>query len=182
MNATLEQFYKTDVIEKLSGEFQYKSIMEVPKIQKITLNMGVGEAVLDKKILEKAISDLTKISGQKPITTFARKSISTFKVREGWPIGCKTTLRGERMYHFLDKLINVVMPRVRDFRGLSKKAFDGRGNYSFGFREQIVFPEINYDEVDVLRGLDVTITTSANTDKEAYALLKTFRFPFKEDF
>ena len=178
----LDQYYKTDVIKALTDEFKYTSVMEVPRIQKITLNMGVGEAVADKKILDKAIGDMTKIAGQKPLTTYARNSIATFKIREGWPIGCKVTLRRDRMYDFLNKLVNVVIPRVRDFRGLSKRSFDGRGNYSFGFREQIVFPEINYDEIDALRGLDVTITTSAKTDKEAYALLKAFRFPFKEDF
>ncbi len=177
----LDKYYKSDVVKILTDEFQYGSIMEVPRIKKITLNMGVGEAVADKKVLDKAVGDMTKIAGQKPIITHARKSISTYKIREGWPIGCKVTLRRDRMYYFLKKLINVVIPRVRDFRGLSKRSFDGRGNYSFGFREQIVFPEINYDEVDMLRGLDVCITTSAKTDKEAYALLKAFRFPFKED-
>src|SRR5579872_1083391 len=149
----LDKYYKSDVIKLLTDEFQYKSVMEVPRIKKITLNMGVGEAVADKKVLDKAVGDLTKIAGQKPIITHARKSISTYKIREGWPIGCKVTLRRDRMYYFLKKLINVVIPRVRDFRGLSKRAFDGRGNYSFGFKEQIVFPEINYDEIDMLRGL-----------------------------
>ena len=143
--------------------------------------MGVGEAVADKKTLTAAVADLAKIAGQKPQITHARKSISTFKIREGWPIGCKVTLRGERMYDFLARLIHVVIPRIRDFRGLSKRSFDGRGNYSFGLKEQIVFPEVNYDEIDALRGLDVVITTSANTDKEGYALLKAFDFPFKED-
>jgi len=180
--ATLEQYYKTEVMKKLKDEFKYKSVMQVPRIKKITLNMGVGEAVADKKILEKALVELTKISGQKPVATRSKKSIAGFKIREGWPIGCKVTLRRERMYHFLEKLIGVVIPRIRDFRGLSKRAFDGRGNYSFGLREQIVFPEINYDEIDALRGLDVTITTSAQSDKEAFALLKAFKFPFKEDF
>jgi large subunit ribosomal protein L5 len=176
-----DKYNKSEVIKKLTDEFKYHSVMEVPRILKITLNMGVGEAVADKKILDKAVGDMTKIAGQKPQITHARKSVATFKIREGWPIGCKVTLRRDRMYDFLIKLVNVVIPRVRDFRGLSKKAFDGRGNYSFGFREQIVFPEINYDEIDMLRGLDVTITTSAKTDKEAYALLKAFHFPFKED-
>lgn len=180
--ATLEQYYKTEVMKKLKDEFKYKSVMQVPRIKKITLNMGVGEAVADKKILEKALAELTKISGQKPVATRSKKSIAGFKIREGWPIGCKVTLRRERMYHFLEKLIGVVIPRIRDFRGLSKRAFDGRGNYSFGLREQIVFPEINYDEIDALRGLDVTITTTAQSDKEAFALLKAFKFPFKEDF
>jgi large subunit ribosomal protein L5 len=178
----LAQYYKTNVMKSLTDEFKYKSVMEVPRIQKITLNMGIGEAVADKKILDKAMGDMTKMSGQKPLTTYAKNSVATFKIREGWPIGCKVTLRRVRMYDFLKKLIDVVIPRVRDFRGMSKRSFDGRGNYSFGFREQIVFPEINYDEIDMLRGLDVTITTSARTDKEAYALLKAFHFPFKEDF
>jgi len=177
----LEQHYKTNVTKALAKEFDYASVMEVPRFVKITLNMGVGEAVADKKTLTAAISDLTKITGQKPLTTHARKSISTFKIREGWPIGCKVTLRRKRMYDFLEKLIAVVIPRIRDFRGLSKRSFDGRGNYSFGLKEQIVFPEINYDEIDALRGLDITITTSAKSDKEAYALLKAFQFPFRED-
>jgi large subunit ribosomal protein L5 len=178
---TLEQRYKTNVTKALAKEFDYSSVMEVPRFVKITLNMGVGEAVADKKTLTAAISDLTKITGQKPLTTHARKSISTFKIREGWPIGCKVTLRRKRMYDFLEKLIGVVIPRIRDFRGLSKKSFDGRGNYSFGLKEQIVFPEINYDEIDAVRGLDITITTTAKSDKEAYALLKALQFPFRED-
>jgi large subunit ribosomal protein L5 len=178
--ANLEHYYKTDITKALVKEFDYSSAMEVPRFVKITLNMGVGEAVADKKILTAAISDLTKITGQKPLTTHARKSISTFKIREGWPIGCKVTLRRKRMYDFLEKLIGIVIPRIRDFRGLSKKSFDGRGNYSFGLKEQIVFPEINYDEIDALRGLDITITTSAKSDKEAYALLKALQFPFRE--
>lgn len=179
--ANLEKHYKSDVTKKLTKEFDYSSVMQVPRVLKITLNMGVGEAVADKKNLTAALEQLTKISGQKPLTTYARKSISTFKVREGWPIGCKVTLRRKRMYDFLEKLVAVVIPRIRDFRGLSKRSFDGRGNYSFGLKEQIVFPEINYDEVDALRGLDITITTTAKTDKEAYALLKAFQFPFRED-
>lgn len=179
--ANLEVDYKTNITKALMKEFNYSSVMEVPRFVKITLNMGVGEAVADKKILTAAISDLTKITGQKPLTTHARKSISTFKIREGWPIGCKVTLRKKRMYDFLEKLIAVVIPRIRDFRGLSKRSFDGRGNYSFGLKEQIVFPEINYDEVDALRGLDITITTTAKSDKEAYALLKSVQFPFRED-
>ena len=179
--ANLEQRYKTEVTPGLLKEFGYSSVMEVPRFVKITLNMGVGEAVTDKKNLTSAIEQLMNISGQKPLTTHARKSISTFKVREGWPIGCKVTLRRKRMYEFLEKLIGIVIPRIRDFRGLSKRSFDGRGNYSFGLKEQIVFPEINYDEIDALRGLDVTITTTAKSDKEAYALLKAFQFPFREE-
>jgi large subunit ribosomal protein L5 len=177
-----EQYYRTEVTKKLMSQFNYNTPMEVPRLKKITLNMGVGEAVADKKILTAAISDMTKIAGQKPLMTHARKSISTFKIREGWPIGCKVTLRRKRMYDFLEKLISIVMPRTRDFRGLSKRAFDGRGNYSLGLKEQIVFPEINYDEIDTLRGLDVTITTSAKSDKEAFALLKAFNFPFRDEF
>ncbi|MCB1764008.1 MAG: 50S ribosomal protein L5, partial [Gammaproteobacteria bacterium] len=155
------------------------SAMEVPRITKITLNMGVGEALGDKKILENAVSDMTKISGQKPIVTKARKSVANFKVRTGWAIGCKVTLRRERMYEFLDRLINIAIPRIRDFRGLNGRAFDGRGNYSLGVREQIVFPEIDYDKIDALRGMDITITTTAKTDEEGRALLEAFRFPFK---
>jgi large subunit ribosomal protein L5 len=180
--ANLEQYYRSEVTKKLTKQFNYNTPMEVPRLVKITLNMGVGEAVADKKILTAAVNDMTKIAGQKPIMTHARKSISTFKIREGWPIGCKVTLRRDRMYDFLEKLIGVVIPRIRDFRGLSKKSFDGRGNYSLGLKEQIVFPEINYDEIDTIRGLDVTITTDAKTDKEAYALLKAFNFPFKDEF
>ncbi len=179
--SNFEQHYKANVTKALAKEFNYSSVMEVPRFVKITLNMGVGEAVADKKTLTAAISDMTKITGQKPLTTHARKSISTFKIREGWPIGCKVTLRRKRMYDFLEKLIGVVIPRIRDFRGLSKRSFDGQGNYSFGLKEQIVFPEVNYDEIDALRGLDITITTTAKSDKEAYALLKAFQFPFKED-
>ena len=180
--ANWEEYYRSEVTQKLTKQFNYKTPMEVPRIVKITLNMGVGEAVADKKILTAAVNDMTKIAGQKPIMTHARKSISTFKIREGWPIGCKVTLRRKRMFDFLEKLIGIVIPRMRDFRGLSKKSFDGRGNYSMGLKEQIVFPEINYDEIDTLRGLDVTITTNAKTDKEAYALLKAFNFPFKDEF
>jgi large subunit ribosomal protein L5 len=181
MTTALKQFYQDTVLTKLSDEFKYSSVMQVPRLVKITLNMGVGEAVVDKKNLDKALADMTKIAGQKPVITKARKSISTFKIREGWPIGCKVTLRGERMYQFLEKLIGVVIPRVRDFRGLSRRSFDGRGNYSFGFRDQTVFPEINFDEVDTTRGMDITITTTAKTDKEAFSLLKAFQFPFKEE-
>jgi len=178
--ARLLDYYKKDVIKKLKAQFGYTSVMQVPRINKITLNMGLGEAMDDKKIITAAMSDLEKIAGQKPVVTLARKSIAGFKVREGWPIGCKVTLRGKRMYEFLDRLITIALPRVRDFRGLSIKSFDGRGNYSLGFKEQIVFPEIDYDKIDVLRGLDITITTSASSDKEAQALLQAFSFPFKE--
>ncbi|MDR3477989.1 MAG: 50S ribosomal protein L5 [Gammaproteobacteria bacterium] len=178
--ARLLDFYRKDVVTKLKDKFKYKSVMQVPRIQKITLNMGLGEAMEDKKVIVSAMAELEKIAGQKPVTTLARKSIAGFKVREGWPIGCKVTLRGARMYEFLDRLISIALPRVRDFRGLSIKSFDGRGNYSLGFKEQIVFPEIEYDKVDALRGLDITITTSAESNKEAQALLEAFNFPFKE--
>ena len=179
MSRLLEQ-YRENVLEQLMKEFGYKTVMEVPRMVKVTFNMGVGEAVNDKKILTAAVGDLTKIAGQKPVVTNARKSISTFKIREGWPIGCKVTLRKDRMYDFLERLISVAIPRIRDFRGLNPKSFDGRGNYSMGINEQIVFPEINYDEIDQLRGLDITITTTAKTDKEGRALLAAFNFPFKE--
>ncbi len=177
--ARLQQYYKETVVQNLMDKFQFDSIMEVPKITKITLNMGVGEAIGDKKILENAVGDMEKIAGQKAIITHARKSIAGFKVREGWPIGCKVTLRSDRMYEFLDRLINVAIPRIRDFRGLSAKSFDGRGNYSMGVKEQIMFPEIDYDKIDALRGLDITITTTARTDEEGRALLEAFKFPFK---
>jgi large subunit ribosomal protein L5 len=177
--ARLQQVYREEIVAKLAEKFSYKSAMEVPRISKITLNMGVGEALGDKKILENAVNDMTKISGQKPVVTKARKSIANFKVRDGWPIGCKVTLRRERMYEFLDRLVNISIPRIRDFRGLSGKAFDGRGNYSMGVKEQIVFPEIDYDKIDALRGMDITITTTAKTDEEGRALLEAFRFPFK---
>lgn len=177
--ARLKEYYQTTVMPQLREQFRYANIMQVPRITKITLNMGVGEALADRKIMDHAVSDLTQISGQKPVVTNARKSIAGFKVREGWPIGCKVTLRRERMYEFLDRLINVAIPRVRDFRGLSSKAFDGRGNYSMGVREQIIFPEVDYDRIDVLRGLDITITTSACTDEEGRALLAAFNFPFR---
>jgi large subunit ribosomal protein L5 len=175
----LQDFYKETVVKQLMEELKYDNIMSVPKIEKITVNMGVGEAAADKKVLEHAVSDMTKITGQKPIVTHARKSVAGFKIREGWPIGCKVTLRRERMYEFLDRLISIATPRIRDFRGLSAKSFDGRGNYSMGVREQIIFPEIDYDKIDTLRGMDITITTSAQTDDEARALLKAFNFPFK---
>ena len=175
----LEQHYQETVKEALTKEFSFKSTMEIPKITKITINIGLGEAVGDKKVVEKAINDLALISGQKPIVTLARKSIAAFKIRDGWPIGVKVTLRRNRMYEFLDRLISVAIPRVRDFRGLSVRALDGRGNFSIGFKEQIVFPEIDYDKVDAFRGLNVTLTTSARTDEEAEALLREFRFPLR---
>ncbi|MBL3528154.1 MAG: 50S ribosomal protein L5 [gamma proteobacterium endosymbiont of Lamellibrachia anaximandri] len=175
----LQQQYTDTVVQQLMDKFQFQSIMQVPRITKITLNMGVGEAIGDKKILEFAVSDMEKIAGQKAIITHARKSIAGFKVREGWPIGCKVTLRRERMYEFLDRLINVAIPRIRDFRGMNGKSFDGRGNYSMGVAEQIMFPEIDYDKIDKLRGLDITITTTARTDEEGRALLEAFKFPFK---
>ncbi|MDF3055465.1 MAG: ribosomal protein [Gammaproteobacteria bacterium] len=177
--ARLQQFYADTIIKELTNKFSYKSIMEVPKIQKITLSMGVGEAVADKKLIIKALEDLALIAGQKPVVANARKSVAGFKIREGWPIGCKVTLRGAKMYEFLDRLISISIPRIRDFRGFSSKAFDGGGNYNLGIREQIVFPEIDYDKVDKLRGLNIAITTSAKTDKEALALLAAFKFPFK---
>jgi large subunit ribosomal protein L5 len=177
--ARLQEFYKDTVVKKLQDEFSYKSSMEVPRITKITLNMGVGEAVADKKVLEHAVSDMTKIAGQKPIIRKARKSIAGFKIRDGWPIGCKVTLRREKMYEFLDRLISIAIPRIRDFRGLNPKSFDGRGNYSMGVREQIIFPEIDYDKIDKLRGLDITFTTTAKTDEEGRALLAAFNLPLK---
>ena len=177
--ARLQQIYKEKVVPKLLTEFAYKNVMQVPRVKKITLNMGVGEAVADKKQIENAVRDMTAIAGQKPVVTKARKSIAGFKIRDGWPIGCKVTLRGEHMWEFLDRLIAISIPRIRDFRGLNGKSFDGRGNYSMGVREQIMFPEIDYDKVDALRGLDITITTSAQTDEEGKALLKAFNFPFR---
>jgi large subunit ribosomal protein L5 len=158
----------------------FGNIMQVPRISKITLNMGVGEAVGDKKVMDRAVGDMTAIAGQKPIVTNARRSVASFKIRDGWPVGCKVTLRQERMYEFLDRLVNVAIPRIRDFRGLNRKSFDGRGNYSLGVKEQIMFPEIDYDQIDVIRGMDITITTTAKNDKEALALLQAFNFPFKE--
>jgi large subunit ribosomal protein L5 len=175
----LKDFYKSNVVAALTKEFGYKNPMEVPRISKVTINMGVGEAVGNKKVLDNAVEDMTKIAGQKPITTLATKSIATFKIREGWPIGCKVTLRRHTMFEFLDRLINISLPRVRDFRGLSGRAFDGRGNYNFGVKEQIIFPEIDFDQVDALRGMDIAITTTAKTDKEAKALLAAFGFPFR---
>ncbi len=175
----LKTQYREELAPALKERFGYKSAMQVPRIQKITINMGVGEAIADKKVLEHAVSDLRALSGQHPIITHARKSVAAFKVREGWPVGCKVTLRRERMYEFLDRLINIAIPRIRDFRGMSGKAFDGRGNHSLGLKEQIVFPEIDYDKIDALRGMDITITTSAQTDAEARALLEAFKFPFR---
>ena len=177
--ARLREFYKDTVVPELIKQFGYKSVMEVPRIEKITLNMGVGEAVADKNVMEHAVSDLEKIAGQKPVVTVARKSIAGFKIRDNYPVGCKVTLRRDQMFEFLDRLITIALPRVRDFRGVSGKSFDGRGNYNMGVREQIIFPEIEYDKIDALRGLNITITTTAKTDEEAKALLSLFKFPFK---
>lgn len=177
--SSLKQHYKEVIVPKLMQEFGYENIMEVPKITKITLNMGVGEAAQDRKAMDGALADLTLISGQKPQVTKARKSVAGFKIREGWPIGAKVTLRNQRMYEFLTRLVDVAIPRVRDFRGLNPKSFDGRGNFSMGLREQIVFPEIDFDKVDKLRGMDITVTTTAKTDDEARALLRAFNFPLK---
>ncbi|KTG19089.1 50S ribosomal protein L5 [Pseudoalteromonas sp. SSMSWG5] len=178
--AKLHEVYKDKVVAELQEKFGFSSVMQVPQIEKITLNMGVGEALADKKILDNAVADLEAISGQKPLITKARKSVAGFKVREGYPIGCKVTLRGERMWDFFERLVSIAIPRIRDFRGVSAKSFDGRGNYSMGVREQIIFPEIDYDKVDRVRGLDITITTSAKTDDEGRALLEAFNFPFKK--
>ncbi|ETI61005.1 50S ribosomal protein L5 [Marinomonas profundimaris] len=178
--ARLKQVYKDNVVGTLIEEFSYKNVMEVPKITKITLNMGVGEAIADKKLLEHAVNDLEALSGQKVVVTKARKSVAGFKIRDGYPIGCKVTLRGERMWDFFDRLVDVAIPRIRDFRGLNPKSFDGRGNYSMGVKEQIIFPEIDYDKVDRVRGMDITITTTARTDEEGRALLAAFNFPFKK--
>jgi large subunit ribosomal protein L5 len=175
----LQQFYKDSVVKKLMDERGYSNVMQVPRIEKITINMGVGEAIGDKKVIENALADMEKISGQKPVTTLARKSVASFKVRDGYPIGCKVTLRKERMYEFLDRLISVAIPRIRDFRGMSPKAFDGRGNYNMGVKEQIIFPEIEYEKIDAIRGMDINITTSATNDDDARALLAAFSFPFK---
>lgn len=175
----LENFYKEQVIQKLTERFGYQNVMQVPRITKITLNMGVGEAAGNKKVLENAVADMTKIAGQKPITTKARVSVASFKIRDGWPIGCKVTLRRANMWEFLDRLINISLPRVRDFRGVSGRAFDGRGNYNFGIKEQIIFPEIDFDAVDAMRGMDISITTTAKSDEEAKALLEAFSFPFR---
>jgi large subunit ribosomal protein L5 len=177
--ATLQEKYKSEIAPQLKEELGLDNVMEVPRITKITLNMGVGEALGDKKVLEAAVADMERISGQKPVVTKARKSIAGFKVREGWPIGCKVTLRSERMYEFLERLISIAIPRIRDFRGISPKSFDGRGNFAMGVSEQIIFPEIDYDKVDALRGMDITITTTARTDDEGRALLRAFNFPLK---
>jgi len=179
--ARLQDFYRETVVPELMSKFGYKTPMQVPRLQKITLNMGVGEATADKKVLDHAVGDMTKIAGQKPVVTKARKSIATFKVRKDYPVGCMVTLRGKRMYEFLDRLVTVAIPRIRDFRGVSGRAFDGRGNYSIGVKEQIIFPEIEYDKIDALRGMNIAITTSAKTDEEARALLAAFRFPFKSN-
>ena len=178
--ATLQEHYKNNVIKEMTKQFGYKSSMQVPKITKITLNMGLGEAVADKKIIENAVNDISKIAGQKPVVTKARKSVANFKVREGWPIGCKVTLRRERMYEFLERLISIAIPRIRDFRGLNAKSFDGRGNYSFGIKECTVFPEINVDKLDKVRGLDITINTTAANDEQALLLLKSLNFPIND--
>jgi large subunit ribosomal protein L5 len=177
--ARLKDYYNTTVVSALMSQFGYTSVMQVPRIEKITLNMGVGEAVADKKVMEHAVSDMEKISGQKVVVTKAKKSVASFKIRDGYPVGCKVTLRRERMYEFLDRLVTVAMPRIRDFRGVSAKAFDGRGNYNLGVKEQIIFPEIEYDKIDALRGMNITITTTAKTDEEAKALLAAFSFPFR---
>lgn len=175
----LQEYYRDTVVGQLKEKFGYANVMQVPRIEKITINMGVGEAVADKKVIEKAVADLTQIAGQKPVVTKARKSVASFKIREGYPIGAKVTLRRERMYEFLDRLISIALPRVRDFRGISPKGFDGRGNFNMGVREQIIFPEINYDQVDAIRGLDIAITTNAKSDEEGKALLEAFGFPFR---
>jgi large subunit ribosomal protein L5 len=177
--ARLKDYYNSTVVKALMDQFGYTSVMQVPRIEKITLNMGVGEAVADKKVMEHAVSDMEKISGQKAIVTKAKKSVASFKIRDGYPVGCKVTLRRERMYEFLDRLVTVAMPRIRDFRGISSKSFDGRGNYNLGVKEQIIFPEIEYDKIDAVRGMNITITTTAKTDEEAKALLAAFSFPFR---
>jgi large subunit ribosomal protein L5 len=177
--ARLQSYYRESVVPELMKQFGYKSVMQVPRIEKITLNMGVGEAVADKKVMEFAVGDMQKIAGQKPVVTKSRKSIAGFKIRDGYPIGCKVTLRSTRMYEFLDRLVTIAMPRIRDFRGVSFKSFDGRGNYNMGVREQIIFPEVEYDKIDALRGMNITITTTAKSDEEAKALLAAFKFPFK---
>jgi large subunit ribosomal protein L5 len=177
--ARLQETYREKIVPELMKQFEYTSVMQVPRITKITLNMGVGEAIADKKLIEAASGDLTKIAGQKPVTTKARKAIAGFKIRAGYPIGCMVTLRGDRMYEFLDRLVTVALPRVRDFRGISGRSFDGRGNYNIGVKEQIIFPEIEYDKIDAIRGMNISITTSAKTDDECKALLAAFKFPFK---
>src|SRR5690242_11895015 len=177
--ARLQTHYRDEVVKQLMQQFGYKTVMQVPRIQKITLNMGVGEAVNDKKIMDNAVADMQKIAGQKPLVTKSRTSIATFKIRTGYPIGCKVTLRGTRMYEFLDRLVTVAIPRIRDFRGIPAKSFDGRGNFNFGIKEQIIFPEIEYDKIDAIRGMNITITTTAKTDAEGRALLAAFKFPFR---
>ena len=179
MTTRLEKFYKDQVVPKMMERFGYANVMQVPRLTKITLNMGVGEAVGNKKILENAVAEMAKTSGQKPVTTKARVSVASFKIRDGWPIGCKVTLRRAKMFEFLDRLVNISLPRVRDFRGVSGRSFDGRGNYNMGVKEQIIFPEIDFDQVDAIRGMDIAITTTAKTDAEAKALLEAFRFPFR---
>jgi large subunit ribosomal protein L5 len=177
--ARLQQYYRDTVVKQLQEQFGYKNVMEIPRLTKITLNMGVGEAVGDRKLIDNAVADMTKIAGQKPVVTLARKSVASFKLREGWPVGCRVTLRREHMFEFLDRLVNIAIPRIRDFRGLNPRSFDGRGNYNMGVREQIIFPEIDYDKIDTLRGLDITFTTTAKTDQEGRALLAAFNFPFR---
>ncbi|HPY39732.1 MAG TPA: 50S ribosomal protein L5 [Thiolinea sp.] len=178
--ARLQQYYRETVIKELTEKLGTQNVMELPRITKITLNMGLGEAVGDKKVIEHAVNDMTKIAGQRPVVTLSRKSIAGFKIRDNWPIGCKVTLRRERMYEFLDRLVNISIPRIRDFRGLNPKGFDGRGNYNMGVKEQIIFPEIDYDKIDALRGMNITITTTAKTDEEGRALLEAFKFPFRQ--
>ncbi len=177
--ARLKEFYKDSVVKKMTEQFGYTSVMQVPRIKKITLNMGVGEAVADKKVMENAVGDMEKIAGQKVVVTKAKKSVAAFKIRDDYPVGCKVTLRRERMYEFLDRLVTVAIPRIRDFRGIPAKSFDGRGNYNMGVKEQIIFPEIEYDKIDAIRGMNITITTTAKTDEEAKALLAAFSFPFR---
>jgi large subunit ribosomal protein L5 len=177
--ARLQEYYRETVVKQLQEQFGYKNVMEIPRLSKISINMGVGEAVGDRKLIDNAVADMTKIAGQKPVITLARKSVASFKLREGWPVGCRVTLRREQMFEFLDRLINIAIPRIRDFRGLNPKSFDGRGNYNMGVREQIIFPEIDYDKIDTLRGLDITFTTTAKTDQEGRALLAAFNFPFR---
>jgi large subunit ribosomal protein L5 len=177
--ARLQEYYRETVVKQLQEQFGYKNVMEIPRLSKISINMGVGEAVGDRKLIDHAVADMTKIAGQKPVVTLARKSVASFKLREGWPVGCRVTLRRERMFEFLDRLINIAIPRTRDFRGMNPRSFDGRGNYNMGVREQIIFPEIDYDKIDTLRGLDITFTTTAKTDQEGRALLAAFNFPFR---
>ncbi|MEE4329481.1 MAG: 50S ribosomal protein L5 [Wenzhouxiangella sp.] len=177
--ARLQQLYRDTVMPKLRGQFDYANVMQIPRLSKVTVNMGLGEAVGDKKVLEKAVSDMATITGQKPVVTKARKSVASFKIRDGYPIGCKVTLRRERMYEFIDRLVTIALPRVRDFRGIPRKSFDGSGNYNLGIREQIIFPEIQYDQIDAIRGMDIAISTTAPTDEEGLALLEAFGFPFR---